>query len=303
MNGLPLADCRILITRPVGQQQRLREAIEACGGEAISLPLLAIKPIEDTAAQAKLQHNLAGLHEYDLVIFVSANAARFGAQCVAVRGAEISPETAILAIGEATAREASMLLDRPVHSPASGGGSEQLLKMPQLEKVNNKKVAIFRGEGGRELLATELRRFGARVDYIEVYRRAPTLGAAAMLQQILSGGLPDYVVITSAEALQRWRNLLDEISRDIQNRSAGRPARQTEAAGSVKDNPIALPLTANERTLRYRAALLEIPVAAPSRRVADLTAKLGFTAVINAGDAGAKAIVEALAAHLRQRGN
>lgn len=283
MNELPLAACRVLVTRPAGQQRELIAAIESAGGEAISLPLLAIESIGGAEAEARLRKGLSRLQDYDLLILVSVNAARFGAGQIAECGASISPKAAVLAVGAATAREAASLFDRPVHGPAAGSGSESLLELPQLDDVKDRRVAIFRGEGGRELLAAELRRRGAIVDYFEVYRRTPVAGAAGQLREILSENPPDIAVITSAEALVRWRELLDEI------------------AGPAKIRPIALPLKANDSAAHDLVHLLAKPVAVPSQRVAELAARHGFTAVIDAGDAGAKAIVGALAAHWRQQ--
>ena len=283
MNILPLAACRVLVTRPAGQQGELIAAIEANGGEAISLPLLAIESIADAEAEARLREGLSRLQDYDLLIFVSVNAARFGAGQIAKCGAAISPKATVLAVGAATAREAASLLDRPVHGPVAGSGSESLLEMPQLDDVKDRRIAIFRGEGGRELLAAELQRRGAVVDYLEVYRRTPVAGAAGRLKEILSECPPDIAVITSAEALARWRELLDEIAKPAKIRT------------------IALPLKANDYAAHDVEQLLAKPVAVPSRRVAELAAQNGFTAVIDAGDAGAKSVVEALAAHWRRQ--
>ncbi|MYE99755.1 MAG: uroporphyrinogen-III synthase [Gammaproteobacteria bacterium] len=282
MNEFPLEACRVLVTRPAGQQQELIAAIEALGGEAISLPLLAVEPIRDAGAEARLREDISRLQDYDLLIFVSVNAVRFGVRRIAESGAVISPRAAILAVGAATAREAASLLDRPVHGPVTGGGSESLLELPQLEDVKDRRGAIFRGQGGRELLAAELRRRGAIVDYFEVYRRTPAAGADGQLKEILSESPPDAAVITSAESLARWRELLGEI------------------AGPAKNRAIALPLKATEDAARYADRLLAKPVVVPSRRVAELAAQHGFTEVIDAGDAAAKAMVEALAAHWRR---
>ncbi len=297
MNEHPLAGCRVLVTRPAGRQEELVEAIESRGGQAICLPLLAIEPIKDAEAGTRLRENLSRLQDYDLLILVSVNAVRFGARQISENSAVISPQATVLAVGAATAREAASILDRPVHGPAVGSGSEALLDLPQLEDVKDLRIAIFRGKGGRELLAAELRRRGATVEYLEVYRRAPVAGAAERLQIILAQSPPDAVVITSAEALARWRELLSEVALAHN----GRILRAAEPATRAKNGPIALPLKADEGAGHKADHLLETPVVVPSRRVAELAAQHGFTVVIDAGDAGVKAIVEALAAHLRRR--
>ncbi len=256
---------RILITRPADRQQELRETITALGGEALSLPLLAIESME---RNDRLRQELDCLADFDALVFVSANAARFGAEGIKATGASLSPAATLFAVGTATAREVSLLLDLPVYSPSRGSGSEALLELPELAAVEGRKVAIFRGEGGRELLAEELRRRGAEVTYVEVYRRIPAPDAGAGLQRILAAGALDGVILTSAEALRHWHTLLI-------------------AAGS-DGCPIAAPFA--------------LPLIVPSRRVAELAAQLGFSVAIDAGDAGATAMVEALAAHFRRQG-
>ncbi len=280
MNKPPLAGRRILVTRPAGQQEELRAAIETAGGEAIALPLLAIE------AAGELEAKLEQLHDYSKVIFISVNAVRFAAERIAASGGAISPKAEIFAVGKATARAAAASLGRPAHSPANGGDSEKLLAMPQLKNVRGDKIAIFRGAGGRELLAAELCRRGANVDYLEVYRRVPEARATARLRQALAGGCPDFVILTSAAALNRWRELIDQLRASIKPSATAIPLR-----ASV-DNPGRIGITDQ---------LMQTPLAVPSPRVAELAARLGFSAVLNAGGADAQAIVAALTAHRRRR--
>ena len=289
-----LAGRRVLITRPSGQQEELCTAVEAAGGEAVSLPLLAIEPVIHSGIGPPLRQDLDRLPAFDTLIFISANAARHGAAAIAEADARLAPSTRIFAVGSATAREASLLLDRPVLSPSAGSGSEALLQMPELADVANRKVAIFRGEGGRELLAEALQHRGAQVTYCEVYRRVRAPDAAAGLQQILAGGPIDSVIITSAEALEHWHAL-------VSGGGAAPGKAQAQAGGSPIAAPFALPLQANECAHHDVTQLLATPVAAPSRRVAELATQSGFSAVVNAGGAEANVMVEALAAHFRQR--
>jgi len=71
-----------------------------------------------------------------------------------------------------------------------------------------KRVIIFRGEGGRELLAEELRARGATVEYAEVYRRGrPTQDNGPLLHAWARGEV-DIITVTSGEGL---RNLFDMV--------------------------------------------------------------------------------------------
>jgi uroporphyrinogen-III synthase len=55
--------------------------------------------------------------------------------------------------------------------PQSGADSEALLALPGMAGMSGKRVLIFRGEGGRELLGDTLKARGAQVEYAECYRR------------------------------------------------------------------------------------------------------------------------------------
>jgi uroporphyrinogen-III synthase len=80
--------------------------------------------------------------------------------------------------------------------------------MPALAAVGGKRVVVFRGDGGRELLGDTLRARGATVDYVECYRRARPATDAGPLVRALERGEIDAVVVSSSEGL---RNLFDMV--------------------------------------------------------------------------------------------
>jgi uroporphyrinogen-III synthase len=199
----PLAGVRVLVTRPAAQAGGLARLIEEAGGEAIVFPALEIAPPRDAAALDKI---LARLREFDSAIFISANAVHQGLGRLAARGLSLPPGLALAAVGEATARA---LKERGIADVVSPGGrfdSEALLATQALTEVDGKRIVIFRGEGGRELLADELRRRGARVEYAQCYRRVrPATDPAALLERLARGTI-DIVTVTSVASLT---NLLE----------------------------------------------------------------------------------------------
>ncbi len=60
-----------------------------------------------------------------------------------------------------------------VIAPQDGFDSEAVIALPEFaaDAVRGRKVLIFRGDGGRELLADTLRERGASVEYVTCYRR------------------------------------------------------------------------------------------------------------------------------------
>jgi uroporphyrinogen-III synthase len=188
----------VLVTRPTGQGEGLCREIEAAGGRAASFPLLVIRPVDDAALRQRLQDAVASSAA---IIFISRNAAE-----IALR---MLPEPAafagrtVIAAGPAT-REA--LIKGGVENVIgtdSTRASEALLDRPELDggRIGSAGVAIIRGEGGRELLAEELTRRGARVKVVEIYRREAPSPTPEQVHALWREVRPDIVVITSATAL------------------------------------------------------------------------------------------------------
>jgi uroporphyrinogen-III synthase len=96
-------------------------------------------------------------------------------------------------------------------APSERFDSEALLALPEMQanRVAGKRVAIFRGDGGRELLADTLRERGALVDCIASYRRSgPPDGVRPLLAAWQAGKL-DALTVSSSEGLRYLLDLLD----------------------------------------------------------------------------------------------
>ncbi len=201
----PLAGLRIVVTRPRDQAATLAGKIVAAGGEAILFPLLEIAPIADPGALDAL---VARLPEFDLAIFISPNAVRYGLRAIRATR-DLPPSLKIAAVGQgsaATLRDEGVL---KVIAPQERSDSEALLALPELQNLQGWRVAIFRGEDGRELLGEILKARGARVEYAACYRRSkPRRNMADLLDT-----QPDALTVTSSEALQFLWEGLDETAR------------------------------------------------------------------------------------------
>ena len=195
----PLAGRVVVVTRPQGQGDRLCRLLCAAGAEVLRLPVIAIAPPADpAAARAILEQAPPGAP----FIFISSNAVE-QAERVAP-GLIASRHGPLLAVGPATAAALRRLGGREVVLPAAGSDSEALLRLPALspDTVAGQTVVIVRGEGGRELLARELRRRGAEVRYAEVYRRErPELDPSPLLERWRQGH-DVTLLITSIEGLE-----------------------------------------------------------------------------------------------------
>lgn len=202
--SLPLAGRGIVVTRPLTQAETLAQGIRAAGGEALVFPAMEIVPVADAALSACIDQ----LHAFDAAIFISPNAAHHG--LAAIQARRVWPEhLKIFALGPGTARELAQHGLTEVIQP-DGQDTEALLLLPQLKDVRTRRIVIFRGVGGRELLADSLKTRGAEVTYAECYRRVRPERDAQPLVQRWRAGQIHAVTINSAETLHNLAHMLGE---------------------------------------------------------------------------------------------
>lgn len=205
----PLAGRCVVVTRPQHQAGELMARLAQAGAEPLLHPLLDIEAACDPAPLAEA---VARLADYRFAAFVSPNAVAYALPAIAARGGWPAGLQA-LAVGPGTVRA---LAGHGVHgtlAPSSRFDSEALLALPELapERVAGCRVAIFRGDGGRELLADTLRARGAIVDCVACYRRLPpSADGAALLARWRRGAL-DAVTVSSSEALRYLVGALDAV--------------------------------------------------------------------------------------------
>ncbi len=210
-NDFALRDVCVLVTRPSEQGQALCAQIEAAGGCAIHIPVIEIVAPKNIAALRDVTERLP---EFELAIFVSTNAASWCVRWLRDLGADWPTSVGVGAVGKATAKE---LLRLGIHVNLIPNGrydSEGLLTLAALQQVANKRIIIFRGEGGREHLASELKQRGASVEYAEVYARRRPQASLNQLLPAAKRAKVNCIVVTSNEGLQ---NLYDMAGESLRN--------------------------------------------------------------------------------------
>ncbi len=204
----PLAGVGVIVTRPARQAGGLARQLAALGASPIVISAIVILPPESRAALDRVHATLA---DYDIAIFVSANAVEYG-----VPAPDTWPDgLATFAPGPGTAAALVATGVADVRIPTTTFDSEGLLALPQLHDVDGRRVVIFRGEGGRGELAEGLRARGAVVTYVECYRRAAPSTAAAGLSEVLRAGRAHALTLTSSEGLDNLCALLDAGDRKL----------------------------------------------------------------------------------------
>ena len=197
MNSKPL---NILVTRPTAPGNKLALTLTYHGYQAHSHPFL---DYQAKASKHTIQTAFASLAPA-LIIFVSVPAVNLAH---ATYHAKNWPICRYIAVGQATQQALNDIGISDVITPELQT-SEGLLALPQTFDVNNKAIIIVRGDGGRELIAEQLRSRGAQVSYIESYQRLWLPLEHSITQQWLAQGI-NCILATSNEILKSIVQLID----------------------------------------------------------------------------------------------
>lgn len=198
-----LSNLHIAVTRPTDQAQHLCELIRHHGGFATEFPLLAIAPLPDYRS---FEQAISELEHADWAIFISTNAVNNAMPRVLKRYGNVPASVNFAAIGHQTAKDLALYGIRHVLTPHTRFDSETLLALPEMHDVTNQTVMIFRGLGGRDVLADTLKARGAKVIFAESYQRVNPQTNTQLLDQLWQHDKLDAIVVTSSEAM---RHLLD----------------------------------------------------------------------------------------------
>lgn len=198
---LALANIGVAITRPINQAKKLTQQIQAAGGKVISFPLIEITPLED---YTQFESAIASIDEYDWLIFISSNAVQNSMPRLLKY--DMPSHLQFASIGPVTAKALSDFGIGQVLTPKNKFDSESLLSLPDLQNMQNRKVMIVRGVGGREVLANTLKSRGAQITFAECYQRINPQTNCDVLMQAYAKQQLHSIVVTSSEAM---RHLLD----------------------------------------------------------------------------------------------
>ena len=203
-----LAGKGIVVTRPEHQAQSLARLIKAAGGRPILFPAIEIRDVEDLGPFTRLVERL---DEFDLAIFISPNAAERAMRLISARG-KFPAGLRVATIGSGGVRALEAHGVTGVIAPQGRYDSEALLELAEV--AGARRVVIFRGEGGRELLGETLSSRGAQVEYAECYRRyRPDLDPARLLKAWARNEI-DAVTATSSEGLRNLFEIVGNAGRE-----------------------------------------------------------------------------------------
>ena len=158
----------LISTRPYEKNILLIKELEGTNISLLNYPLTEIKPSKD---YAKFDSLLNNLKNYQHVIFISTNAVHFFVERFKSLAIKLPNHIIFSSIGPTTQKALEKTFNINVYCPKKTYDSKHLIKNKIFNNLQNKKVLIIRGEGGREVLKDMLEKKGSEVHYGECYIR------------------------------------------------------------------------------------------------------------------------------------
>jgi uroporphyrinogen-III synthase len=192
----------VAVTRPTAQAKKLTQLIQNASGTVIPFPLIEISPLTD---YTQFESVIVNITEYDWAIFISSNAVQNGMPRILKQG--IPKHLKFAAIGPVTAKKLNGFGVDKILIPESHFDSESLLSLPEMQKMQSKKVMIVRGTGGPDVLANTLTSRGATIAFAECYQRVNPQTNCDVLEQAYARRQLHAIIVTSSEAMRHLLNL------------------------------------------------------------------------------------------------
>jgi uroporphyrinogen III methyltransferase/synthase len=197
----------VLVTRAPGQAGEFSKLLRERGAGVVELPTIEIVPPESWEAADRA---IERLPRYDWLILTSTNAADWFFRRVRERrgGLEELAGVQICAVGPKT-RAAIERAGLAVAFQPSVFRAEGLIAEAGRDAWRGARVLFPRAAEGRDLIPEEMRRVGAELDLVSVYRTVPSAAGRERLRELLAAGAVDAVTFTSGSTVSSFVALLE----------------------------------------------------------------------------------------------
>jgi len=193
----------ILTTRAAGSTGDLTQRLTELGARVVECPTIELEPVENCTAIDQAIHRLKS---YQWLMFTSANAVDYFMKHIAI-GHEVCC-IPIAVVGSTTAKKLGDWKLSPTLVPERFNAEGLLDAFPS--DLTGVRILFPRAESAREILPEELRRRGAIVDVLPVYRTKKALEGLQDIRQIFGRETFDCVVFTSPSAIRYMAETLED---------------------------------------------------------------------------------------------
>ncbi|MEO0443743.1 MAG: uroporphyrinogen-III synthase [Pseudomonadota bacterium] len=215
MNSQTLKGLLVLVTRPRAQARLWSQLLCKAGAQVQLVPMLAIKALVEPEHKQGIKNKILQLDEYQKAIFVSQNAVSYGIDWIDQYWPQLPEALEFFAVGKTTGeqlqQQSSSRWGKSVIAAEHAMNSEALVALANMQRVDNEKILIFRGLGGRTYMGDVLRSRNAKVDYCELYQRTiPDTIDWSALDSFKASANRKLIAVHSAETLDNLCSLVDD---------------------------------------------------------------------------------------------
>lgn len=219
-----LEGLRVLVGRARHQASALSAGLKELGAEVTEIPFIEIRPAR---SYKPFDHALKKISEYEWLILTSVN----GVEALESRlkRLKMSPQALahleIAAIGPST-RTAVEKLGLKVHIVPKQYVAESVVESLR-GKVEGRRVLLARAKVARDVIPTQLRKVGAKVDVVEAYETVVPKSSQKKIRTVMKDPelRPNVITFTSSSTVRNFVQLLGD-----KTRGEGRP-RHTDLNG------------------------------------------------------------------------
>jgi len=194
--SLPLAGISVLVTRALEQSAGLVNELTSKGAEVTVIPSVSISPLPEPEGFSQAMSNI---DSYEYIVFTSVNGVAFTLGLLEKEGMEPLDLPPALCVGEKTAgawEEAGGAVETVPEQYTAEGLLDTLG-----EDIFGYSFLVMRPEVVKTELGQEMRRRGAEVDEVVIYRTVTPEKGAEALNEMMAEAKPDVIFFASPSAI------------------------------------------------------------------------------------------------------
>lgn len=204
---LPLAGCKIVVTRPKELISQMADRLRKQGAEVLELPAIALSPVED---DRKIRECLEQLEKYQWIAFTSPSGVKIFFEFLKKNGKDIRAlgRAKIAAIGKGTKRELEARGMYPDLMPEVFDGASLGKKMEECCEENSYILIPRAAIGNAEIIRELSVRKDLVVDDVATYETRYEVQSIVDESGAFERGEIDYAVFTSASTVRGFVHAL-----------------------------------------------------------------------------------------------
>ncbi|HXI09415.1 MAG TPA: uroporphyrinogen-III C-methyltransferase [Thermodesulfobacteriota bacterium] len=198
----PLFGKRVLVTRALEQAGEFTRVLEREGAEPIAFPTIKTKPMPGWWG---LDRAIKRLSTYDWAIFTSVNGVKYFFERIKALGLDLRElkGVKICAVGPMTAKAIGSFGLRVDLTPKEFR-AESLIEALGKKGIKGKRFILPRALKAREVIPTDIKRLGGKIDVVPTYKTVKPTKEAGGLRDLLLGKGVDCITFTSASTVTNF---------------------------------------------------------------------------------------------------